>query len=73
MVGDKIPSNIRIADYKQLTTGLAAQRHKRNQPPKKRFDLYERNWRHVDLKAMDREKKLLDTLLSAFRRRRLLV
>jgi hypothetical protein len=70
----KPPSKIRLADYPQLrrlawqlkgTTELTA---------KEALDLYERNWRHVDAQAMDeQERKLIEGLLAAFGRERLLV
>jgi transcriptional regulator with XRE-family HTH domain len=74
LLGQEIPNNIRIADYKQLKQLAWQLKDTKEISPKEALDLYERNWRHVDLKAMDsREKKLLDTLLSAFGRERLLV
>lgn len=42
--------------------------------PKEALDLYERNWRHVDVDALDdAERALLTLLLEAFGRERLLV
>lgn len=73
-VTEKLPKKIKIASYGQLkkiawqlkdTTELTAQ---------EALDMYERNWRHIDLKKMDnKEKKLLELLLASFGRERLLV
>lgn len=73
-VKGKLPKKIKIASYGQLrklawqlkdTTELTAQ---------EALDLYERNWRHVDVKKMNnKEKKLLELLLASFGRERLLV
>ncbi len=42
--------------------------------PEEALDLYERNWRHVDIKNMsEKEKELITTLLNAFGREKLLV
>lgn len=71
---NKLPNKIRIANYKQLKR-LAWQLKKTQElTPQEALDLYERNWRHVDLSTMDsRETKLLKMLLATFGRERLLV
>lgn len=70
----KIPSKIRIADYKQLRRLAWQIKETKEISPQEALDLYERNWRHVDMKAMEtREQKFLEDLLAAFGRERLLV
>jgi transcriptional regulator with XRE-family HTH domain len=70
----KIPSKIRIADYKQLQRLAWQLKRTKEISPQEALDLYERNWRHVDVKAMDvHEQKFLEELLAAFGRERLLV
>ena len=69
-----IPEMIRIADYKQLKRLAWQLRSTKEITPKEALDLYERNWRHINLNALDtREQRLLKMLLSAFGRKRLLV
>ncbi|MNL57022.1 hypothetical protein D3C87_1805550 [compost metagenome] len=70
----KLPKKIRVSSYKQLKK-LAWQLDKNHElSPQEAMNLYERNWRHVDLKTMDtKEKAFLDNLLRAFKRERLLV
>lgn len=70
----KMPQKIRIADYKQLKRLAWQLKGTKEISPKEALGLYERNWRHIDTKAMDtREEKLLEMLLAAFGRERLLV
>ncbi len=70
----KLPSKIRLADYRQLKKLAWQLKGTKELSPKDALDLYERNWRHVDLKAMDPlEQELLESLLAAFGRERLLV
>jgi transcriptional regulator with XRE-family HTH domain len=70
----KLPSKIRIASYKQLKKLAWQLKGTQELTPQEALDLYERNWRHVDVAALDaREKKLLQSLLAAFGRERLLV
>lgn len=55
---------IRIADYPQLRR-IAWQLTDTELTPKETFALYERNWRHVDKKAMDdRERDLVRQLAA---------
>lgn len=68
------PQEIRIADYKQLKRLAWQLKDTKVLTAAAALDLYERNWRHVDIKALDkREEKLIKTLLAAFGRERLLV
>ena len=70
----KLPKRIRLANYKQLKRLAWQLKGTKEMTPKEALDLYERNWRHVDAKAMDsRERELLEMLLAAFGRERLLV
>ena len=73
MPNEKIPEKIRIAEYPQLKRLAWQLRKTKTLNPMEALDLYERNWRHVDVKAMSsREQKFLNTLLVAFGRERLL-
>lgn len=70
----KPPSKIRPADYPQLKRLAWQLKGTKEISPKEALDIYERNWRHVDLKSMDaRERDLVEMLLDAFGRERLLV
>lgn len=70
----KIPKKISIADYKQLKRLAWQIKDSKTLSPEEALNLYERNWRHIDLKNIDeREKKLIYSLLSFFGRERLLV
>lgn len=70
----KLPSKIKIASYKQLKKLAWQLKGTQELTPQEALDLYERNWRHVDIKSLDaKEKKLLKSLLAAFGRERLLV
>lgn len=70
----KLPQKIPIAKFKELKR-LAWQLKKTNElTQKEALDLYERNWRHLNLKTLGRaEKKLIEMLLKAFGREKLLV
>lgn len=69
-----LPHKIRIADYKQLKKLAWQLKDTKELSAREALDLYERNWRHLDMKQMDsREKKLLESLLAAFGWERLLV
>ncbi len=67
-------STIRLTDCPQLQR-LAWQRHGVAEvTPTEALALYERNWRHVDLSAMEpRERTLVDALASELAGGRLLV
>lgn len=70
----QIPKNIRIADYKQLKKLAWQIKDTKELSAEEALNLYERNWRHIDLKKIDKkEEKLIRTLLNAFGRERLLV
>lgn len=62
---DLIPARIRLADYPQLKQ-LAWQVHGTDElTPAEALSIYERNWRHVDVHAMEpREQQLVDALRS---------
>ena len=70
----KFLKKIRIADYKQLKRLAWQLKDTKEISAQEALDLYERNWRHIDVEAMDaREQKFLKTLLAMFGRERLLV
>jgi transcriptional regulator with XRE-family HTH domain len=70
----KLPKKIRLADYKQLKRLAWQLKGTKEITLQEALDLYERNWRHVDTKAMDaRERELLRMLLAASGKDRLLV
>lgn len=72
--GAVLPKKIRLTDYKQLKRIAWQLKGTKEISPNEALDLYERNWRHVDAKAMDeRERKLLEMLMAFFGRGRLLV
>ena len=58
-----IPARIHLADYPQLKQ-LAWQVHGTDElTPAEALSIYERNWRHVDVKALEpRERQLVDAL-----------
>jgi len=58
-----IPARIRLADYPQLRQ-LAWQVHGTDElTPVEALSIYERNWRHVDMQALEpRERHLIDAL-----------
>jgi transcriptional regulator with XRE-family HTH domain len=58
-----IPARIHLADYPQLKQ-LAWQVHGTDKlTPAEALSIYERNWRHVDVNAMEpRERQLVDAL-----------
>ncbi len=61
-----LPRTIRIADYPQLKR-IAWQLGDTALTPKEVFALYERNWRHVDRKAMeDTERDLVRRLVAQY-------
>jgi hypothetical protein len=61
-----IPARIRLADYPQLKQ-LAWKVHGTDAlTPGEALSIYERNWRHVDVKALEpRERALVDALRMA--------
>ena len=70
----KLPEKIPVAQYKELKR-LAWQLKKTKElTPQEALNLYERNWRHIDLKSLSKaEKKFIEMLIKAFGRERLLV
>ncbi|MBI2810788.1 MAG: helix-turn-helix domain-containing protein [Candidatus Melainabacteria bacterium] len=70
----KLPQKIPLSDYPQLKKLAWQLKGTVKLSPKEALDLYERNWRHVDLQKMDaHEQEFLEALLAAFGRERLLV
>lgn len=69
-----LPKKIRISNYKQLKRLAWQVKDTTELTPEEALNLYERNWRHVDLKAMEpKEKRFLEKLMKAFKRERMLV
>ncbi len=62
-----IPARIKLADYPQLKQ-LAWQVHGTDAlTPAEALSIYERNWRHVDVPALEqRERQLVDALRLGF-------
>ena len=70
----KLSQKVRIYDYPQLKKLAWQLKDTVKISPKEALELYERNWRHVNLKEMNaHEQEFLDALLAAFGRERLLV
>jgi len=69
-----LPEHLRVDDYPQLAR-LAWQLEAGTElAPREAFDLYERNWRHVDVPALDaHERELVRALAQRFGAGRLLV
>lgn len=69
-----LPPSIRPADYRQLEKLAWQLRGRQELTPAEALDLYERNWRHVERATLEpRERELIEQLLDAFGRGRLLV
>lgn len=69
-----LPQKIKLADFKQLKKLAWQLKGIKELKAEDALSLYERNWRHIDLKNLDKnEEKLIQTLMAAFGRRRLLV
>jgi transcriptional regulator with XRE-family HTH domain len=69
-----LPQKIQLKDFKQLKKLGWQLKSTVVLSPKEALELYERNWRHVDIKSMDaKEKKFLKNLLAHFGRERMLV
>jgi len=62
-----LPARVALADYPQLKQ-LAWQVHGVNElTPKEALGVYERNWRHLDLAAIEpHERRLIEALRLAF-------
>lgn len=70
----KIPKKIRLSDYPQLKQLAWQLKGNKEITVEEAIDLYERNWRHVQLHKMEpHEKNFVEALLLAFGRERLLV
>lgn len=70
----QLPKKIRISSYKQLKRIAWQLKASTELTPQEALDLYERNWRHLDLSAMTpRERNLLNLLLVSLGREKLLV
>lgn len=70
----KLPKTVRLTDYPTLKQLAWQLKGAQTLTPQEALDLYERNWRHIDFKAMNaRELDFLEALLSAHGRRRSLV
>lgn len=69
-----LPPKIPLSQFPQLRKLAWQIRSDKEIAPREALGLYERNWRHLDLDAMDeQEKELIDQLMLLFKRRRLLV
>ncbi|HRO59675.1 MAG TPA: hypothetical protein PK177_11010 [Burkholderiaceae bacterium] len=69
-----MPSRIRVADYPQLRLAAWHVEDSTLLTAQEALDLYERNWRHIDVEKMsDRERELLDKLVKGPGKGRLLV
>lgn len=62
-----IPARIRLADYPQLARLAWQVQGTETLAPKEAWDIYERNWRHVDESALAQpERELIDALRLVF-------
>lgn len=62
-----IPARIRLDDYPQLAQLAWQVQGMENLTPREAWDIYERNWRHVDEKVLaEHERHLIDALRLAF-------
>ncbi len=62
-----IPARIRLADYPQLAQLAWQVQGTEILTPQEAWDLYERNWRHVDTGALlEHERNLIDALQLVF-------
>ena len=70
----KLPPTILPSDYPQLKRLGWQLESGEKISLKDAIDIYERNWRHIDVNAMDlKEREFLEALLATFGRERLLV
>ncbi len=70
----KLTNKISISDYPQLKRLAWQLKSQKELSLQEALDLYERNWRHVDLNKMNsQERELIQALLTTFGRRRILV
>lgn len=69
-----LPEKIRVGEFKQLKRLAWQLKSDQTLSPEEVLDLYERNWRHIDLKDMDsKEREFLRRLLKSFGKERMLV
>lgn len=69
-----LPKTIRPVDYPQLKKLAWQLKEDQNLLPEEALNLYERNWRHVRSGSLEpKERQLIEGLLEAFGRSRLLV
>ena len=69
-----LPKTIRPTDYPQLKKLAWQLKEDQSLLPEEALNLYERNWRHVRTESLEpAERQLIDALLAAFGRSRLLV
>lgn len=69
-----LPQEISLSKYKQLKRLAWQLKKTKTLSPQEALDIYERNWRHLDVESLDaQEKELIELLLASFGRRRLLV
>lgn len=62
-----IPARIRLKDYPQLKQLAWQVQNVENLSPTEAWDIYERNWRHMDEQALTvHERQLVDALRLAF-------
>lgn len=70
----RLPAKIRVSAWPQLKRLAWQLRADATLTHEEALELYERNWRHVDEKALTtKERALIDALLAKFGRERLLV
>lgn len=70
----RLPAKIRVSAWPQLKRLAWQLRGDATLSHEEALELYERNWRHVDEKALTtKERALIDALLAKFGRERLLV
>lgn len=70
----KLPAQIKLAEYPQLKRLAWQVKESAEITPEESLDIYERNWRHVDVTSLiPEEQELLEALAIAFGRERLLV
>jgi hypothetical protein len=70
----KLPKKIRLANYPQLKKLAWQLKNTVEVSPQEALSLYERNWRHIDLKKIDKkERELIQALIAKIGRGRLLV
>ena len=70
----KLPRKIPLNQYPQLRRLAWQLKETQSVSPKEALEIYERNWRHIDIESIDsEERELIKQLLDAFGRERFLV